>query len=690
MTPPHPGHGPPSGSEPTEPVYMGLPSERVLRPRLILALILTLPVFILAMGPMIPGLGLHRWMDPTVSGWLQFALTTPVFFWSGWFFIRRFVRSIRELDPNMFTLIILGVGAAYFYSAFAVLFPHSLPGALLTAGHPPIYFEATAMIVTIVLIGQILEQRTHARTEDAIRALVDLAPRMATRVHPDRGEEEVAIEVIQTGDRLRVRPGEKVPVDGTIREGRSSLDESMITGEPVPAEREPGDPVTGGTLNTTGSFIMEAERVGKETVLARIIELVENARETEPPIQRLADRVSAWFVPVVLGISILTFIAWFWVGPEPSFTYALVNAVAVLVISCPCALGLATPVSVVTGIGRGAQAGILVRDALALERLQNVDTILIDKTGTLTMGRPGVAALIPAEGVTETDLLRAAASAEQGSEHPLARALVTAARELGIALEETDEFESVTGGGIRARIGSDRLIIGRPDFVTGEAGESADDWLQRTEAAHESGQTVILVASNDRIIGAIAFADRIRETTHEAIAELHRLGIRIIMVTGDNRQTAAAVARDLGIDEIHSGVRPGEKQAIVRTLAREGAKTAFCGDGINDAPALATADVGIAMGTGTDVAIESAGIILVKGDLNALVRAVHLSRAVLRTIRQNLFFAFAYNTTGIPIAAGVLYPVFGILLNPMIAGAAMALSSISVVANALRLRHLKL
>jgi len=673
-----------------EPVYMGLPSEQVLRPRFYAALILTLPVFILAMGPMVPGLDLGRWIEPRLSGWIQFALTTPVFFWCGWFFILRFVRSIRERDPNMFTLIIIGIGAAYLYSTFAIALPDWLPDALLADGHPPIYFEATAMIVTIVLIGQILEQRTHARTEDAIRALVNLAPRMATRIGPDGSEAEVPVESIVRGDRLRVRPGEKVPVDGRLEEGHSAVDESMITGEPVPGDKEPGDDVTGGTLNTMGSFIMRAERVGAETVLARIIDLVEAAQETEPPIQRLADRVSGFFVPVVLTISLLTFMIWFWIGPEPSFTYALVNAVAVLVIACPCALGLATPVSIATGIGRGAQAGILVRDAEALERLQSVDTVLLDKTGTLTEGKPGVAALLPADDLYENSLLAVAASAELGSEHPLARAIVAEARAKGLELTTPEHFESATASGVHARIGSDSILVGKPDFVTGSSSDLVKLWHDLTEPAQLAGQTVILISKNERVLGAIALADRIRETTRGAVDELHRLGLRIIMVTGDNPETANAVAGELGIDLVHAGVRPEQKQAIVMEHAEHGEKTAFCGDGINDAPALAAAHVGIAMGTGTDVAIDSAGLILVQGDLTALVRSVHLSRAVLRNIKQNLFFAFCYNILGIPVAAGVLYPVFAILLNPMIAGVAMAMSSISVVSNALRLKRLKL
>jgi Cu+-exporting ATPase len=674
----------------TEPVYMGLPSEQILRPRLYVALLLTLPVFVLAMGPMIPGLGLARWIDPHVSAWIQMVLTTPVFFWCGSFFIRRFVRSLLEADTNMFTLIIPGIGAAYGYSVVATLFPGWLPEGLMKGGHAPIYFEATAMIVTIVLIGQILEQRTHNRTEDAIRSLVNLAPRMATRLKEDGAEKEIPLDAVKEGDRLRVRPGEKIPVDGTIVDGTSAVDESMITGEPIPVDRSTGDPVLGGTVNTQGSFIMTAERVGADTVLARIIELVEAAQDTEPPIQRLADRVSAVFVPAVLGISLLTFIIWFSVGPEPAFTYALVNAVAVLVIACPCALGLATPVSVVTGIGRGAQAGILVRNAEALERLQSVDTLLLDKTGTLTEGKPGVALLLPAEGIEEADLLATAASAERGSEHPLARALVAEARSRDFDLEEPSEFEAESGGGVKARVADNVIRVGRPEFVA-DTVPSVGRFMDRlAERSDLEGQTLVLVSRGEDLLGAIGLADRMRATTGKAIDELHRLGIKVGMVTGDNQSAADAVARQLGVDLVHAGVRPEKKQAIVRELTAGGDKVAFCGDGINDAPALAAAHVGIAMGTGTDVAIDSAGLILVKGDLEALVRAVHLSRAVLRNIKQNLFFAFCYNSLGIPIAAGLLYPAFGLLLNPMIAGAAMAMSSISVVSNALRLKQVDL
>lgn len=674
----------------TEPVYMGLPSERVLRPRLYVALLLTLPVFVLAMGPMVPGLSFNQWIDPRVSGWIQFALTTPVFFWCGWFFILRFTRSIRERDPNMFTLIIPGIGAAYLYSAFAVIRPDWLPTALTAHGHPPLYFEATAMIVTIVLIGQILEQRTHARTEDAIRALINLAPRVATRIGPDGSEHEVEIDQVGRGDRLRVRPGGKIPVDGYVEEGVSAVDESMLTGESVPVDKSPGDPVTGGTLNTMGSFVIRAERIGSDTVLAHIIELVEAAQDTEPPIQQLADRVSGFFAPTVLTISLLTFIIWYGFGPEPSFPFALVNAVAVLVIACPCALGLATPVSIATGIGRGARAGILVREAEALERLQSVDTVLLDKTGTLTEGKPSVASLLPAEGIETEELLRWAASAELGSEHPLARSIVAEARSGNRALTEPSHFLAIAGGGVEATIGNDSIRVGKPAFVTDDQTGDESIWLARTESVRSLGQTVVYVSLNHRMIGAIALADRIRETTRPAVKALHRLGLQIVMVTGDNQETADAVARELGIDRVHAGVRPEDKQAIVRDHTARGEKTAFCGDGINDAPALASADVGIAMGTGTDVAIDSAGLILVKGDLMALVRAVNLSRAVLRNIKQNLFFAFCYNSLGIPIAAGVLYPAFGILLNPMIAGAAMAMSSISVVSNALRLKRIRL
>ena len=679
-----------SAPPPDAPVYMGLPHERVLRPRFYVALVLTLPVLVLAMGPMLfPSLVHTFTLSPTLNGWLQLALTTPVFFWSGRFFIRRWWKSLRERDPNMFTLTVTGTGAAYFYSVAAVLFAQKFPASLHTDSHGlPLYFEATAFITTIVLLGQILEQRAHARTDAAIRALMDLAPSVAHRVSADGHEQDVPLADIVVADLLRVRPGEKVPVDGTLTEGTSDLDESMLTGEPAPVAKKSGDRVSAGTLNTTGSFLLRTERVGADTLLAHIIKLVEEAQDSEAPIQRLADRVSAWFVPVVAAISALTFILWLLFGPAHALIPALVNAVAVLIIACPCALGLATPVSLITGIGRGAQAGVLVKNAAALERLVAATTVLIDKTGTLTEGKPRVIALHPtlslssssfsfSPALTPADtLLTLAASAESPSEHPLARALVAAAKERHLPLLPATDFTAIPGQGISARIKDHLVRIGRAPADT-------------TLTVHPHA-TLISVTIDDTPAGLIALADPIKSTTPEAIAELHRLGLRVVMVTGDREATARDVAKKLGLDAFHAGVTPADKQRLVREHQSRGEVVAFAGDGLNDAPALAAADIGIAMGTGTDVAMESAGLVLVKGDLRALVRAVHLSRATLRNIKQNLFWAFAYNTAGIPLAAGLFVPFFGWSLHPMFASVAMSLSSMTVVANALRLRHAKL
>jgi P-type Cu+ transporter len=662
-----------SSHSPNAPVYMGLPHERVLRPRFYVALALTLPVLVLAMGPMlIPSLA-HA-LDPRVSAWLQLALTTPVFFWSGWFFIGRWWKSLRELDTNMFTLTVTGTGAAYFYSVAAVLFADKFPAALHTDTHGvPLYFEAAAFITTIVLLGQILEQRAHARTDAAIRSLMELAPATAHRVR-DGNEEDVPLADIVVADLLRVRPGEKIPVDGTLTEGTSDVDEAMLTGEPDPVVKKSGDKVSAGTLNTNGSFLFRAERVGADTMLAGIIKLVEEAQDSEAPIQRLADRVSTWFVPAVAGIAALTFTLWLILGPDPALIPALVNAVAVLIIACPCALGIATPVSLITGIGRGAQAGVLVKDAAALERLTAATTVLIDKTGTLTEGKPRVVSIDPVAPLSADELLTLSASAESSSEHPLARALLAAAKDRNLTLSPTTGFTATPGEGITARVKDRTIHVGRAP---------ADS------IAHATA-TLIGVTIDNAFAGTIALADSIKKTTPEAITELHRLGLKIYMVTGDRESTAKTVADELGLDGYHAGVTPERKQQIVREHQSKGEVVAFAGDGLNDAPALAAADIGVAMGTGIDVAMESAGLVLVKGDLRALVRAVHLSRATLRNIKQNLFWAFAYNTAGLPLAAGLLYPFTGWLLNPMFAGAAMSLSSISVVANALRLRHVKL
>ena len=672
---------------PDAPVYMGLPHERVLRPRFYVALALSLPVLVLAMGPMLfPSLA-HS-IDPRLNAWLQLALTTPVFFWSGAFFIRRWAKSLRELDPNMFTLTVTGTGAAYFYSVAAVLFGDKFPASLHTDAHGiPLYFEATAFITTVVLLGQIIEQRAHARTDAAIRALMDLAPATAHRVDADDSETDVPLSAVLVADTLRVRPGEKIPVDGTVTEGASDLDESMLTGEPDPVAKAPGDRVSAGTLNTPGSFLLRAEHVGADTLLAQIIRLVEEAQDSEAPIQRLADRVSAVFVPVVAGIAVLTFVLWLTLGPAPALIPALVNAVAVLIIACPCALGLATPVSLVTGIGRGAQAGVLVKDAAALERLTAATTVLIDKTGTLTEGKPRIVALRPASpfpgnaglqpGLSASDsLLQLAASAEAPSEHPLARALLAAAKTQNLPLAPATDFRAEAGQGVAARVSNHSIHIGRAPAET-------------TLPDHPHA-TLVAVTIDDAPAGLIALADPIKSTTPEAIAELHRLGLRVVMVTGDREATARAVAQELGLDGFHAGVTPADKQRLVREHQSRGEVVAFAGDGLNDAPALAAADIGIAMGTGTDIAMHSAGLVLVKGDLRALVRAVHLSRATLRNIKQNLFWAFAYNTAGIPLAAGLFVPFFGWSLSPMFAGVAMSLSSITVVANALRLRSARL
>ncbi|MBI2518615.1 MAG: cadmium-translocating P-type ATPase [Opitutae bacterium] len=660
---------------PGEPVYMGLPHERYLRPKLYVAAAFTLPVLVLSMGPMLwPDLA-HR-IDPRLSGWLQLGLTTPVFFWAGAPFIRRWWKSIRERDANMFTLTVTGTGAAYFYSAAAVCFWRFFPPEYLTAHGVPLYFEATAFITTIVLLGQILEQRAHARTDAAIRALMHLTPAIAHRVEADGREQDVPVAHVQPGDRLRVRPGENLPVDGVLTDGRAEVDESMLTGEPLPVAKQLGDKLSAGTLNTTGSFVFRAERVGADTLLAQIIRLVEQAVESEAPIQRLADRVSGWFAPAVLGIALATFLSWTAFAPERGWLYGLINAVAVLIIACPCALGLATPVSLVTGIGRGAQAGVLVKDAAALEALAGATTLLIDKTGTLTEGRPQVAFISPAGGFTETEVLRLAASAESASEHPLARAIVAAAQSRALPLAPTGEFTAQPGAGVSARVADRRVEISRAPAAY--------------ELAGHATATLVQMTVDGRDAGVIALADALKPGTTAAISALQRLGLKVVMVTGDRAAAARAVAEQLGLDGFHAEVTPARKQELVREHQARGERVVFAGDGLNDAPALAAADVGIAMGTGTDVAMHSAGLVLVKGDLAALVRAVHLSRAVLRNIKQNLFWAFAYNVAGLPLAAGALYPVFGWLLNPMFAGVAMSLSSISVVTNALRLRRWKL
>jgi Cu+-exporting ATPase len=679
---------------------MGLPHERHLWPRFRVAVALTLPVLLLSMGPMV-WRDLYDHLTMRDSAWLQAALTTPVFFWCGAPFIRRWWRSIVTRDTNMFTLTVTGTGAAYFYSLAAVVFWESFPPQYFSHHGGPVYFEGTAFITTIVLLGQIIEQRAHARTDAALHGLMDLAPKVAHRLCADATEEDVPAAAILVGDRLRVRPGEHLPVDGVLLADGAEVDESMLTGEPLPVAKTAGDKLSAGTLNTTGSFVFRAERVGADTLLAQIVRLVESALESEAPIARLADRVSAFFVPVVLGIAIVAFFAWGFLMPERGWLLGLLNAVSVLIIACPCALGLATPVSLVTGIGRGAQAGVLVKDAAALERLSAATTLLIDKTGTLTEGRPQVVAIevervVPnALGhvkerledkplhLSPDELLRLAASAESSSEHPLARAIVGAAQKRGLTLAPATDFAAKPGAGVCATVGGKRIEVGR---VAADAPERLGD---KSLHQHPTA-TLVSVQVDGRSAGLIALADAIKPTTAAAIRELQRLGLRIVMVTGDRAATAQAVAEILGLDGFHADVTPARKQELVREHQARGERVVFAGDGLNDAPALAAADVGIAMGTGTDVAMHSAGLVLVKGDLQALVRAVHLSRAVMRNIRQNLFWAFAYNTLGLPLAAGAFYPLFGWLLQPMVAGAAMSLSSITVVCNALRLRRVRL
>jgi Cu+-exporting ATPase len=645
---------------------------------------LTLPVVLLAMLPMI-GVALPHWLRGVTGKWVELILSAPVVLWGGWPFFVRAVQALRHGTANMFTLIGLGTAAAWGYSAVATAAPDLFPAGFRDAhGVVPVYFEAAVVIVTLVLLGQVLELRARRSTGAAIRALLGLTPATARRLRPDGGEEDVPLGDVWVGDRLRVRPGEKVPVDGTVESGSSPVDESMLTGEPVPVTKRPGDPVIGGTVNTTGSFVMTATKVGGETVLARIIQLVGEAQRSRAPVQMLADAVAAWFVPAVVAVAVVTFIVWAAFGPAPALAHALVNAVAVLIIACPCALGLATPMSVMVGIGRGATEGILFRSADALERMEKVDTVVVDKTGTLTEGKPRLVT-VEARGVSEAELLRLAAGLEQGSEHPLAAAVVAGARERGATPAKVEGFESVPGKGVRGRIDGRAGVVGNRAMLEA-AGVPPGDLPERAEALRRDGQTVVFVAVDGKPVGLLGVADPVKATTPEAVRLLHDSGVRIVMLTGDGRTTAEAVARKLGIDRVFAEVLPDEKLRIVRDLQAQGQVVAMAGDGVNDAPALAAADVGIAMGTGTDVAMESAPVTLVKGDLRGIARARRLSRATMRNIRQNLVFAFAYNLLGVPVAAGVLYPVFGLLLSPMIAAAAMSLSSVSVVANALRLR----
>jgi Cu+-exporting ATPase len=650
---------------------------------------LALPVFLLAMAHLIPSLRHETWVMGDTSRWIQFLLATPVVLWAGWPFFKRGWRSLVTWQLNMFTLIAIGVGTAYLFSAAVMLVPGAFPNSFAPDGKVGIYFEAAAVIVVLVLLGQVLELRARSKTGSAIRALLNLAPKTA-RVVQNGEERDMPLESVQAGANLRVRPGEKVPVDGVLLEGKTSVDESMITGEPIPVEKTVGDKVTGGTLNTSGSFVMQAEHVGRDTVLARIVQMVADAQRSRAPIQALADKVSGYFVPAVLAVAVLAFIGWAWVGPEPRFAHAIVNAVAVLIIACPCALGLATPMSVMVGIGRGAQEGVLIRNAEAIEIMEKVTTIVVDKTGTLTEGKPRLAQVLPVNGVTEDDLLLTAASVEQNSEHPLAAAIVQAAKERRVKLQSVADFTSITGGGVIGKVGGREIAVGKLKFLQ-ERGIT--DWAvaePKAIALQAEGQTAMFVAINGKAAGFLTVSDPVKPSTSEAITQLHKLGLKIIMLTGDNERTANAVAKTLGLDQVEAGVEPQRKHERIQQLRQQGQIVAMAGDGINDAPALAAAHVGIAMGTGTDVAMESAGITLVKGDLRGIVKAITLSRSMMRNIRQNLFLAFVYNSIGIPIAAGVLYPVFGLLLSPIIAGAAMSLSSVSVITNALRLRHAKL
>ncbi len=653
------------------------------------ALAFTVPLFIIAMGDMIPFLHVLRFIPPHVNVWIQLALCTPVVWWAGWPLMQRGAMSFRTWNLNMFSLIAIGVSAAYFFSIFAMLFPALLPAHLIDHAHPPVYFEAAGVITTLVLMGQVMEIRARERTGAAIRELMELAPSMA-RVIENGNEKEVALDEIRTGDLLRVRPGEKVPVDGIVTEGHSAVDESMLTGEPIPVDKNSDDTVTGGTLNTSGSFVMRAERVGKDTMLARIIAMVAQAQRSRAPVQRLADRVAAVFVPIVIVVAIVAFMTWYFVGPDPRLAYAIVSAVSVLIIACPCALGLATPMSIMVGVGRGAKAGVLIRNAEAIERLSNVDTIVLDKTGTLTEGKPALTHVEPLQGYSREDVLRWTASVEQQSEHPLAHAVVMAAREEHMALTQPARFDAVTGGGVNAELDGKSVLIGNPDFLKEHNVTWPDDLSGSMEQARARGETLVLVSVDGQVVGLLHITDPIRATAQAAVRELHALGLRVIMATGDHERTARHVAEQLGIDAVEAGMKPEGKHDLVQRLQDNGQTVAMAGDGINDAPALAAAHVGLAMGSGADVAMESAGITLLKSDVQGIVRAVRLSRHMMRNIKQNLFFAFFYNALGVPIAAGVLYPFLGLLLNPMIAGAAMSFSSVSVISNALRLRRCRL
>ena len=660
------------------------------RRRFWIGAVLTLPLLLLSMGPFV-GLGFMRdAIGEGVAGWAELVLATPVILWAGWPFFERGAKSVISRNLNMFPLIGMGVGAAYVFSVVAVIAPNIFPeGFRDESGHVGVYFEAGAVIVVLVLLGQLMELSARERTGSAIRALLDLAAKTARVIRPDESEEEIPLEDVVVGDRLRVRPGEKVPVDGEVVDGRSSVDESMISGEPVPVEKTPGDAVTGATINGTGSLIIEATRVGADTMLSQIVEMVANAQRSRAPIQKLADVISGRFVPAVILIAIISFVSWSIWGPPPAMAYALVSAVAVLIIACPCALGLATPMSIMTATGRGAQAGVLIKNAEALERFAKVDTLIVDKTGTLTEGKPKLIAVIANEGHTEDEILRLAASLERGSEHPLAEAIVDGAEARGLELSKTEAFEAITGKGVIGRVDGHAVSLGNARLLD-ELSLSAEKLGELADERRENGETVMFIVINAVVVGLVCVADPVKETTPQALKALHKLGFKIVMATGDNAKTARAVAARLGIDEIRADVLPEDKARIIQDYQKQGRRVAMAGDGVNDAPALAQADVGIAMGTGADVAIESAGFTLVKGDLNGIVRARRLATATMRNIKQNLFFALIYNAAGVPVAAGILYPVLGVLISPIFAAAAMSLSSVSVISNSLRLRSVKL
>ncbi|MBN2296022.1 MAG: heavy metal translocating P-type ATPase [Pirellulales bacterium] len=686
----HPGDCPKCGME-LEPKSIAAgqdeddPELRKMTRRFWAGIVLGLPVFVLAMSGMV-GIPIDKWLSTSVNRWMQFVLCTPVVLWAGWPFFQRAWRSIITWNLNMFTLIALGTGAAYFYSIVAVLAPGIFPDSFRENGQVAIYFEAAAMITVLVLLGQVLELRARRKTAGAIRELMSLAPPSA-RVVRDGKEIETDLEGVQRGDILRVRPGEKVPVDGELTEGKSTIDESMLTGEPVPVEKESGDLLIGGTVNQTGSFLMRAEKVGNETALSQIIDMVAEAQRSRAPVQRVADKVASFFVPAVVLVAVVTFLTWAWFGPQPRFAYALLNAVAVLIIACPCALGLATPMSIMVGVGRGAKEGVLFKNAEVLETMQAVDTVVVDKTGTLTEGRPRLIKIATHGNFTEDEVLRHAASLEQSSEHPLAHAVIEASKQRGLELVNAEDFDSTTGGGVSGNVNGRAVLVGSGDYLQKQGIEDLLDLKKQADELQREGNTAIFVAIDTRPVGLLAVADPVKESTPQAIRALHDMDLEIYLITGDNEQTARAVAERLGIKHVEAGIKPQDKHQRVESLREQGHKVCMAGDGINDAPALAAADVGIAMGTGTDVAIESAGITLVKGDLRGIVKAMHLSRLVMRNIYQNLFFALAYNSLGVPIAAGVLVPIFGLsaLLNPMIAAAAMSFSSLSVVTNALRL-----